>query len=130
MFYTKCSKGTCSCLLGGWPLLSLLCYIVQDHRITERLGLEGPLKPIRFHPCHGWTPSLQQVAQGLVHPGLEHLQDWAPPSCAHHCTDSKTAALASLAWVTLENPSVGSSEVKTGIKTMLGFKELVDFIPS
>lgn len=28
----------------------------------------------------GGHPSLQQVAQGLVYPGLEHLQGWAPPA--------------------------------------------------
>jgi len=53
----------------------------SDHRIIERLGLEGTPR-IKFQPpCHRQDhqhPDLvpDQVAQGSIQTGLQHLQGW------------------------------------------------------
>jgi len=45
--------------------------------ITEEFWLEGTLKPTQSHsmPWGGLAPS-SSVTQGLIQPGLEHLQGW------------------------------------------------------
>ena len=51
----------------------------QNHRVIERIGLEGTLKITQFQiPCHGqgYLP-LDQVAQSPIQPDLEHFQGWS-----------------------------------------------------
>ena len=71
-----------------------LLSLQNDHRIIERLGLE---RIINFQPpcfrqgCQPLDQALDQIAQGLVQPGLEHLQGWGihspsgqPIPTSHH----------------------------------------------
>ena len=52
----------------------------QNHRITERPGLEGTPRIMKLQPPYhrqGHQPPhliLEQAAQGCIQPGLEHLQ--------------------------------------------------------
>jgi len=54
----------------------------MSHKIIEWLGLEGTPRIIKFqHPCHrqGCQPPhlvSDQASQGLIQPGLKHLQEW------------------------------------------------------
>ena len=68
-----------------------------NHRIIECLGLEGTPRIIKFQPlCHRKCHQppklvLDQVAQGPIQPGPEHLQGWSihslsgqPVPAPHH----------------------------------------------
>ena len=63
------------------PLRHCETWSLQNHRITEWPGLEGTSRIMNLQsPCHrqGHQPPhlLDQVAQGPIQPGLEHLQGW------------------------------------------------------
>jgi len=56
--------------------------ITESKLIIEWLGLEGTLRIMKLQPLcrrQGYQPPyliLDQAAQGLIQPGLEHLQGW------------------------------------------------------
>ena len=82
---------------------SLLWYhLTGNHRIIERLGLEGTPRIIKLQsPAPDLV--LDQVAQGSIQPGLEHLQGWSihslsgqPVPAPHH---SLCKELLSMEWL-------------------------------
>lgn len=68
-----------------------LVWLDERHGIRDSLfGLERAWKNISFQaPCHGQVHlPLEQIAQGPIQPGPEHLQGWGSPSLSapvlHH----------------------------------------------
>ena len=61
-------------------------FLILNHRIIERLVLEGTSEIIKFQPpcCRRGSQllnqALDQAAQGPIQPGVEHLQGWGTPS--------------------------------------------------